>query len=180
MKYNCVKKKSNFPNKSNGERVAKHQSTDKGSEKHRADERIRMSESCKTPGGKKKHADERSRMSKLLKGPEGKDINHERVGKLLKNAEGKEKNYERVAKICETGKGIEKHCADESSGISKTCKADKTSIEKAFIEVTEESMVDPSILHTDAFEIISPNWEKIKNKFPEYTCVICIKQEWEN
>ena len=68
MKYNCVKKKSNFPNKSNGERVAKHHSTDKGSEKHCADERIRMSESCKTPEGKKKHhADERSRMSKLLK-----------------------------------------------------------------------------------------------------------------
>ena len=139
-----------------------------------------MPGSRKTPEGKKKHhAHERSRMSKLLKTPEGKDINHERVRKLLKNAEGKEKNHESVAKTCETGKGIEKHCADESSGISKTCKADKNSIEKAFIEVAEESMVAPSILHTDAFEIISPNWEKIKNKFPEYTCAICIKQEWK-
>ena len=39
-------------------------------------------------------------------------------------------------------------------------------------------MVDPSILHTEAYAILSSNWEKIKNKYPEYTCAICIKQEW--
>ena len=40
-------------------------------------------------------------------------------------------------------------------------------------------MVDPSILHTDTYEIISSNWKKIKNKCPEYTCAICIKQDWK-
>ena len=176
MKYNFVKKKSNFTNKSNRERVAKHRSTDEGRETRRPDERNRMSELRKTPEGKGKHrADERSRMSKLLKTPEGTDINRERVGKLLKTPEGKEKNREWVAKTRETDKGLEKHRADERSRISKTRKADKNSIEKTFIEVREESMVDPSILHTDACEIISLNWEKIKNKCPVYTCAICIK-----
>ena len=51
--------------------------------------------------------------------------------------------------------------------------------EKAFIKVTEESMVSVSILHTNAYAIISSNWEKIKNKYPEYTFAICIKQEWK-
>ena len=40
-------------------------------------------------------------------------------------------------------------------------------------------MVDPSLLYTDAYEIISSNWGKIKNKFQQYTCAICIKQEWK-
>ena len=134
VKYNFVKKKSKFANKSSRERVAKHRSTDEGREKHRADERNRMSELCKTPEGKEKYrADERSRMSKLLKTPERKDINRERVGKLLETPEGKEKNRERVAKTRDTDKGIEKHCADERSKISKTRKVDKNSIEKAFI-----------------------------------------------
>ena len=155
VKYNFVKKKSKFTNNSSRERVAKHRSTDEGREKHRGDERNRMSELRKTPEGKEKYrADERSRMSKLLKTPERKDINRERVGKLLKTPEGKEKNRERVAKTRETDKGIEKHCADERSRILKTRKVDKNSILKFniknSIEVREESMVDPSILHTDA------------------------------
>ena len=134
VKYNFVKKKSKFTNKSSRERVAKHRSTDEGREKHGADERNRMSELCKTPEGKEKYrADERSRMSKLLKTPERKDINRERVGKLLETPEGREKIRERVAKTRDTDKGIEKHCADERSKISKTRKVDKNSIEKAFI-----------------------------------------------
>ena len=179
VKYNFVKKKSNFTNKSNCERVAKHWSTDEGREKYHVDEINRISESCKTPEGKEKHcadernrmsescqtpegkdkycADERSRISKFLKTLEGKDINREWVGKLLKTSERKEKNCERVAKTCETYKGIEKHRANERSRISKTRKTDKNSIEKAFIEVREESTVDLSILHTDTYEIISSN-----------------------
>ena len=42
VKYNFVKKKLKFTNKSSFERVAKHQSTDEGREQHHADERNRM------------------------------------------------------------------------------------------------------------------------------------------
>ena len=31
-----------------------------------------------------------------------------------------------------------------------------------------------------AYEIISSNWEKTKNKCLEYTCTICSKQEWKS
>lgn len=97
------------------------------------------------------------------------------MSKLLKTPEGKEKNRERIAKARETDEGIEKHHADELSRISKILKADKDSIEKAFIEFREESMVEPSLLHTDAYEIISSNWGKINNKCQQYTCAFCIK-----
>ena len=40
-------------------------------------------------------------------------------------------------------------------------------------------MVDPFILHTEAYKIISSNWKKIKNQCLEYTCAICIKEEWK-
>ena len=40
-------------------------------------------------------------------------------------------------------------------------------------------MVEPSLLHTDAYEIVSSNWAKTKKKCREYTCAICIKQEWK-
>ena len=149
--------------------------TPEGKEKHRADERNRISELRKTPEGKEKHrADERSRMSKLIKISEGKDINRERVRKLLKTPEGKQKNRERIPKTRETDEGIEKHRADEISRISKIRKADKDSIEKAFIKVREEIMVDPSLLRTDTYEIISSNWGKIKSKCQQYNCASCI------
>ena len=137
--------------------------TPKGKEKHRADERNRMLELRKTPEREEEHSgDERNRMSESRKTPELNDINCERVAELLKTPEEKEKKREIIAKTRETDEGIEKNRADERSRISKIRTADKNSIEKDFIEVRKESMVDPSILHTDAYEIISSNWEKTK------------------
>ena len=154
--------------------------TPEGKEEYRADERNIMSELRKTPERKEEHSgDERNRISESRKTPEGNDINRERVAKLLKTPEEKGKDREIVAKTRETDEGIEKNRADERSRISKIRTADKNSIEKDIIKVREESMVDPSILHTDAYEIISSNWEKTKKKCLEYTCTIRIKQEWK-
>ena len=41
-------------------------------------------------------------------------------------------------------------------------------------------MTDPSIIHTKVFQIVTLDWQNIKEQGPEYTCAICIKQEWRS
>ena len=39
-------------------------------------------------------------------------------------------------------------------------------------------MTDLAIFGTKAYQILSSNWQKIMSQGPEYTCSICMKQEW--
>ena len=56
----------------------------------------------------------------------------------------------------------------------------KNDVEKseAFYYVQGMSMVDPSILHTQAYKIIQKVFEDAINEGPTYTCDICIKSEF--
>ena len=72
VKYNFIKKKSKFTNKSSW--VAKHRSTNKGREKSIVEMKEIECQNYATLQKEKKHlADERNRMSELHKNPEGKE-----------------------------------------------------------------------------------------------------------
>ena len=115
-----------------------------------------------TPQGRAEHRlDDKARKAEIRSTPEGKKENRENAKKAMaekrSTLEGKEKNRLDIKKRRDT---------------------DKDSRDEAFEAVQGMSMVDPSILHTDAFKILSSDWDEISIKGPEYTCAICMKQEW--
>ena len=102
-------------------------------------------------------------MSDIRSTPEGKEQNRKCAKKgmsdIRSTPEGKEQNQK---------------CSERIRSISAEVK------EKAFEAVRGKSMTDPSIIRTDAFKIIQSSWQKVMNEGPEYTCAICIKQEWKS
>ena len=123
-------------------------------------------------------------MSSIRATPKGKEKNRlsakDGMSSIRATTEGKEKNRlsskDGMSSLRDTTEGKEKNRIS-----TLTIRRNSSEFrQKAFDEVKEKSMTDPSIIHTKAFQLIASDWQKIKEQGPEYTCAICIKQEWRS
>ena len=100
------------------------------------------------------------------------------MSNLRATDDGKEKNRETakqgMSNIRETDDGKKKNRETAKQGMSSVRNAKKSEREKAFAEVQGKSMVDPSILKTNAYRIIKDDWLNKINVGPEYCCDICL------
>ena len=85
------------------------------------------------------------------------------MSKLLKTPEGKDINHEQVGILLKTPAGKQKN----RERVTKTRETDKG---------IQEHRTDERIRISKTRKA---DWEKIKNKCREYTCAICVKQEWK-
>merc|ERR1719494_1391510 len=132
-----------------------------------------------TPEGKEKQKEiDNLSKKKIRETPEGGKRHQESMRKIRETPEGKEKQKEidnvSKRKTREKPEGKEKQREIDNVSKKKVRENIRFDKEAAFQEVKEMSMVDPSILDTNAYKIIEKDFLEEINEGPEYKCEICI------
>ena len=186
--FNFGKRKSKFSNAHNQSSkvyMRKILATDEGRAKHREQSNKYMNKILATEEGRAKHRKQLNEyMNKILATEEGKKKHRERaresMNKILATADGKMKhqisssNSRRIVQKKRDGKDNETKIQGINQLNQTRVKKDLKSRKKAFDEVKDMSMVQPSIIDTTAYKIVENEFLKLISVGPEFKCEICL------